>query len=97
MSNFANRIVRVRWTNSESPSFLAGIKVGGFDDVGIVNKITKIISNQHKVNMRSINFDTKDSIFEGNITIYVQDTNHLEDLIKKIKAVNGVISVERMN
>ncbi len=97
MSNFANRIVKVRWTNSESPSFLAGIKVGGFDEVGIVNKITKIISNQHKVNMRSISFDTKDSIFEGNITVFVQDTNHLEDLIKKIKSVDGVISVERMN
>ncbi len=97
MSNFANRIVKVRWTNSESPSFLAGIKVGGFDEVGIVNKITKIISNQHKVNMRSISFDTKDSIFEGNITVFVQDTNHLEDLIKKIKSVDGVINVERMN
>jgi GTP pyrophosphokinase len=97
MSNFAYRIVKARWTNRESIAFLAGISINGFDDVGIVNKITRIISNQLKVNMRSINFDTKDGLFEGSIMVFVQDTNHLDDLMVKLRQIQGVITVERMN
>lgn len=97
MSNYAYRIVKARWTNRESLAFLAGIKVDGFDEVGIVNRITKIISNQLKVNMRSISFETKDGLFEGNIMVYVQDTNHLNDLIAKLKGIPGVINVTRLN
>jgi len=97
MSNYAYRIVKARWTNRESLAFLAGIKINGFDEVGIVNKITKIISNQLKVNMRSISFETKDGLFEGDIMVYVQDTNHLNDLIAKLKGITGVINVSRIN
>lgn len=97
MSNYAYRIVKARWTNRESLAFLAGIKVDGFDEVGIVNRITKIISNQLKVNMRSISFETKDGLFEGNIMVYVQDTNHLNDLMVKLKGIPGVINVTRIN
>ena len=97
MSNYAYRIVKAQWTNRESIAFLAGIKVSGFDEVGIVNKITKIISNQLKVNMRSISFDTSDSLFEGKIMVYVQDTHHLDDLMYKLRQVSGVISVTRMS
>ncbi|MCG9910958.1 MAG: bifunctional (p)ppGpp synthetase/guanosine-3',5'-bis(diphosphate) 3'-pyrophosphohydrolase [Flavobacteriales bacterium] len=97
MSNYAYRIVKARWTNRESLAFLAGIKVNGFDEVGIVNRITKIISNQLKVNMRSISFDTSDGLFEGQIMVYVQDTHHLDDLMYKLRQVPGVITVIRMN
>ncbi len=97
MSNYAYRIVKARWTTRESIAFLAGIKVNGFDEVGIVNRITKIISNQLKVNMRSISFDTSDGLFEGTIMVYVQDTHHLDELMHKLKEVPGVINVLRMN
>jgi GTP pyrophosphokinase len=97
MSNYAYRIVKARWTTRESIAFLAGIKVSGFDEVGIVNRITKIISNQLKVNMRSISFDTSDGLFEGTIMVYVQDTHHLDELMHKLKEVPGVINVSRMN
>jgi guanosine-3',5'-bis(diphosphate) 3'-pyrophosphohydrolase len=97
MSNYAYRIVKAQWTNRESLAFLAGIKVSGFDEVGIVNRITKIISNQLKVNMRSISFDTSDGLFEGQIMVYVQDTHHLDDLMYKLRQVPGVINVIRMN
>ncbi len=97
MSNYAYRIVKARWTTRESIAFLAGIKVSGFDEVGIVNRITKIISNQLKVNMRSISFDTSDGLFEGTIMVYVQDTFHLDELMHKLKEVPGVINVIRMN
>ena len=76
---------------------MAGIKITGTDEVGIVNNITKIISNELNVNMRSISFDTNDGIFEGNIMVFVQDTNHLKELIKKLKKVTGVVNVIRMD
>jgi len=97
MSNFAYRVVKAKWTNQESISFLAGIKVNGTDEVGIVNNITKIISNELNVNMRSISFDTNDGIFEGTIMVFVNDTNHLTELIKKLKKVSGVLTVNRVD
>jgi GTP pyrophosphokinase len=97
MSNFAYRVVKAKWTNQESISFLAGIKVTGTDEVGIVNNITKIISNELNVNMRSISFDTNDGIFEGTIMVFVNDTNHLTDLMKKLKKVSGVLTVNRVD
>jgi GTP pyrophosphokinase len=97
MSNFAYRVVKAKWTNKESISFLAGISVKGTDEVGIVNNITKIISNELNVNMRSISFDTNDGIFEGTIMVFVNDTNHLTDLMKKLKKVSGVLTVTRVD
>lgn len=96
LSNYAYRVVKAKWTGADDLAFLTGIKVNGIDDVGIVNKITKLISAQMKVNMRSIYFDSNDGIFEGRITLFVQDTRHLDELIQKLKKVEGVISVERM-
>jgi GTP pyrophosphokinase len=89
--------VKAKWTGADDLAFLTGIKVNGIDEVGIVNKITKLISNQMKVNMRSIYFDSDDGIFEGRITLFVQDTRHLDELIQKLKKVDGIISVDRMN
>jgi GTP diphosphokinase / guanosine-3',5'-bis(diphosphate) 3'-diphosphatase len=97
MSNFGYRIVKAKWTDQKQISFLAGIKIEGTDDVGIVNNITKIISDQLHVNMRSIGFESNDGIFEGKIMVFVHDTNHLKELIKKIKKVNGVLNVVRMD
>jgi guanosine-3',5'-bis(diphosphate) 3'-pyrophosphohydrolase len=97
MSNYAYRIVKARWTGQEQISFLAGIKVSGIDEVGLVNNITKIISNELSVNMRSLGFDTHDGIFEGTIMLFVHDANHLTDLMKKLKKVNGVLTVSRIN
>lgn len=97
MSNYAYRIVKAKWTDSDKISFLAGIKITGSDAVGIVNNITKIISNELNVNMRSISFDTNGGIFEGTIMVFVNDTNHLTELMKKLKKVNGVLNVMRID
>jgi GTP pyrophosphokinase len=97
LGNHAYRVVKAKWTGADDLAFLTGIKVNGIDEVGIVNKITKLISNQMKVNMRSIYFDSDDGIFEGRITLFVQDTRHLDELIQKLKKVDGIISVDRMN
>jgi GTP pyrophosphokinase len=97
LSNYAYRVVKAKWTGGEKLSFLTGIVVKGIDDVGVVNKITKLISNQMKVNMRSLSFDSNDGVFEGKITLFVQDTSHLQELIGKLKEIPAVISVERID
>ncbi len=97
LSNYAYRVVKAKWMNDELISFLAGVKITGTDELGIVNNITKVISNENNVNMRSINFDTDDGIFEGTIMIYVHDTKHLNHLIENLKKVKGVNSVKRID
>jgi len=97
LSNYAYRIVKAKWTSPELISFLAGMKVSGIDEVGLVNNLTKIISNEHNVNMRSISFDTNDGTFEGTVMVFVHDTNHLTELMKKLRTVNGVLSVTRVD
>ncbi len=97
LSNYAYRVVKAKWTSQELISFLAGIKITGIDEVGLVNNITKIISNELNVNMRSISFDSNDGTFEGTVMVFVHDTNHLTDLMKKLKKVHGVLSVTRMD
>jgi GTP diphosphokinase / guanosine-3',5'-bis(diphosphate) 3'-diphosphatase len=97
LSNYAYRVVKAKWVNDQLISFLAGIKLTGTDELGIVNNITEIISNENNVNMRSINFDTDDGIFEGTVMVYVHDTKHLNHLIENLKKVKGVNRVERID
>jgi GTP pyrophosphokinase len=97
LSNYAYRVVKAKWTSQELISFLAGIKITGIDEVGLVNNITKIISSELNVNMRSISFDTNDGTFEGTVMVFVHDTNHLTELMKKLKKVNGVLTVTRVD
>jgi GTP diphosphokinase / guanosine-3',5'-bis(diphosphate) 3'-diphosphatase len=97
MSNYGYRIVKARWTSQELIAFLAGIKISGIDNVGIVNKITQIISEELNVNMRSIGFESHDGVFEGIIMVYIYDTNHLKNLLSKLKGVEGVKNVERID
>ena len=97
MSNFAYRIVKARWKGKDTVEFLAGIRFSGIDDVGLVNKITTIISHEHNVNMRAISFESHDGIFEGKVMAYVHDTDHLNSLMDKLKRVRGVRIVERVD
>jgi guanosine-3',5'-bis(diphosphate) 3'-pyrophosphohydrolase len=97
LSNYAYRVVKAKWMNEHLISFLAGIKIVGTDELGIVNNITKVISNENNINMRSISFDTDDGIFEGTIMIYVHDTKHLSHLMEKLKKVKGVNNVIRID
>jgi len=95
MSNHGHRVVKAKWTSQQEIAFLAGIKVIGTDRIGLVNDVTKIISSELKVNMRSLTIDTDNGIFEGNIKLYVNDTTHLKKLIKKLQKVSGIESVTR--
>lgn len=97
MSNYGYRIVKAKWTQQKEIAFLTGIKITGFDDVGVINNITKVISGDFKVNMRSITVDSQDGIFKGELMVFVNDTEHLDNLINKLKMVNGIISAHRFD
>lgn len=97
MSNYAYRIVKAKWTSQKEIAFLAGIKINGTDDVGVVNNITKVISNELKVNMRSISIDSNEGLFEGTIMLFVHDTVHLDKLIAKLLKVKGIYSITRID
>ncbi|KAA9338128.1 bifunctional (p)ppGpp synthetase/guanosine-3',5'-bis(diphosphate) 3'-pyrophosphohydrolase [Hymenobacter busanensis] len=97
MSSFGNRVVRAKWTDQLELAFLAGLRIKGSDRVGLVNDVTKIISNSLKVNMRSITIDSDDGMFEGQIMVFVNDTAHLDKLIQRLSKVRGVLSVERFD
>ena len=96
MSNFGYKIVKTKWTSQQEIAFLAGIRIKGADRVGLVNDVTKVISNNLKVNMRSITIDSNDGIFEGTIKVFVHDTQHLDKLIQRLNNVSGVFTVERV-
>lgn len=97
MSNYGYRIVKAKWTGQQQISFLAGVRIRGVDEVGVVNNITKIISSELKVNMRSISIDSNEGLFDGTIMLFVQDTEHLRKLMKKLQSLNGILSVTRID
>jgi GTP pyrophosphokinase len=97
MSNYGYRIIKAKWTSQKEIAFLAGLRITGTDRVGLVSDLTKIISNELKVNMRSITIDTNDGIFEGYIMLFVHDTKHLDILMKKLSKVPGIVNVTRFD
>lgn len=95
MSHFAYRIIRARWASKELTQFEVGIRFTGIDDMGLVNKITSIISSNMHVNMKSISFESNDGIFEGKVRVLVHDTDHLSSLMEKLRNVEEVLTVDR--
>ena len=90
------RIVRARWSGKGTSQYSITLNVIGNDDIGIVNNITSIISKEEKIMMRSINIDSHDGLFEGHLTVMIEDTSRMEALIRKIRTVKGVKSVSRI-
>lgn len=97
MANYGYRVVKAKWNRQKELTFLTGLHIIGIDDVGLINNITKVISNDFKVNMRSITVDTDNGIFDGSIMIFVNDKEHLDNLIKNLLEVKGVTGVTRFD
>lgn len=97
LSNHGNRVVKAKWTSQHEVAFLTGVKIKGTDRVGLINDISKIISDELKVNMSSMSIHTDSGIFEGEIMLYVNDTRHLEQLIQKLQQVEGIVKVNRFD
>ncbi|MBI1315769.1 RelA/SpoT family protein [bacterium] len=94
-SRFASRVMSARWISAEVSEFVAVLRVRGIDTVGLVNKVTQIISNDLNVNIRSINIHGEGGLFEGSITVVVGNKVHLQNIMQEIRKVDGVRSVER--
>lgn len=97
MANYGYRVVKAKWNKQQELSFLTGLRIVGIDDVGLINSLTKVISNDFKVNIRSITIDTDDGIFDGSIKVFVNDKEHLDNLIKNLLAVKGITGVTRFD
>jgi len=94
-SNYAYRIVNAKWIDSSQNEFTAKLQLTGLDDLGLVNKVTQVISNTNNVNISRMSFDSNDGTFEGNILLKVKNTALLKKMIKQLQNINGVDKVIR--
>jgi len=97
LANHGNRVIKAKWTSQHEVAFLTGLKIVGTDRVGLINDVSKIISEELKVNMSSLSFNSEHGIFNGEIMLYVNDTRHLDLLIGKLEKVEGVVKVARFD
>ena len=93
---FGYRIVKARWSGKGASHYSITLRIIGNDDIGIVSNITSIISNDERIVMRSINIDSNDGLFSGNLVVFLEDVSKLNGLIKKLKGVKGVKQVIRV-
>jgi guanosine-3',5'-bis(diphosphate) 3'-pyrophosphohydrolase len=94
-SNYGYRIMPAKWIDSTQSDFRAELNITGIDTIGLVNEVTKVISNNLNINMKSVHFDSNDGIFSGNIIVVVKNKNILNNLVEKIKNINGIDKVTR--
>lgn len=96
-SRFAYRIIPARWSGKSGSTYTIVLRVVGADDIGIVTNLTSIISKEQGTNLRSISIESNDGLFQGNLSVTLQDTNTLDSLMKKLRTVRGVKSISRIS
>jgi len=96
LANYGHRVVKTKWAKNKEISFLSGVRIIGMDDVGVIQKITNVISGELKMNMRSLSIDSKDGVFEGTIMVYVHDRDELDVLSQRLASLDGINKVERL-
>lgn len=96
LSHYGHRVVKTKWAKNKEISFLSGVRITGLDDVGVIKKITNIISDALNMNMRSISIDSHEGIFEGTIMVYVHDREEFDHLCNQLASLEGIITVERI-
>ena len=97
LSKYAYRIIKAKWYSESGIQLITSLSIDGTDRVGVIDDITKIISSQLRVNMKSINVDLNEGIFDGKIDLFVSDTLQLSKLIKKLQNVPNVNNVVRLD
>jgi len=95
LANYGHRIVKTKWAKNKEISFLTGIRIVGLDDVGIVSKITSLISSDLKINISALTIEASDGLFEGNIKVFVHDKEELDNLVNSLKKIDGIEAVDR--
>jgi guanosine-3',5'-bis(diphosphate) 3'-pyrophosphohydrolase len=95
LANYGHRVVKTKWAKNQEISFLTGLKIIGLDDVGVINKITNVISGDLKINISGLSIDSREGLFEGTIKVFVHDKEELEVLVERLKSLNGIQTVDR--
>ena len=95
MANYGHRVVKTKWAKNKEISFLTGLKIIGLDDVGVIHKITNLISGELKFNISAMTIEAKDGIFEGNVKIFVHDKEELDELVNRLISMSGIERVDR--
>ena len=97
LSNYGHRIVKTKWAKNKEISFLTGLRIIGMDDVGIINKITNIISGDLRINIAALTIESTEGLFDGSIKLYVHDKEELDELVKRLMNLKGIHSVDRFD
>ena len=98
ISKYGYRVVNARWTNSDGNAhYQADVRIVGLDDIGLVSRISDLLSRDLKVSMRSISIDANDGMFEGRLSLFVKDNAHLDNLLIRLKKVKGVLNATRLS
>jgi GTP diphosphokinase / guanosine-3',5'-bis(diphosphate) 3'-diphosphatase len=97
MSNYGHRVVKTKWAKNKEISFLTGLRITGIDDVGVIHKITNLISGELRINISAITVEAQEGVFHGNIRLYVHDKEELEHLVNSLKQLPGIHAVERFD
>jgi GTP diphosphokinase / guanosine-3',5'-bis(diphosphate) 3'-diphosphatase len=95
LANYGHRVVKTKWAKNKEISFLTGLKIIGLDDVGVIHKITNLISGELKFNISAMTIEAKEGIFEGNVKIFVHDKDELDQLVNSLTALPGIERVDR--
>jgi GTP pyrophosphokinase len=95
LANYGHRVVKTKWAKNKEISFLTGLKIIGLDDVGVIHKITNLISGELKVNISAMTIEAKDGIFEGNVKVFVHDKEELDNLVNELLSLPGIERVDR--
>jgi GTP pyrophosphokinase len=96
VAKYGDRVIKVAWANTKGEEFEVHINIEGTDRVGLTRDVTKAISTQLKVNMTSVHFETNHSVFTGNLGLSVKDKEEVDNIVKVLKSVDGVIKVSRI-
>ncbi len=95
LANYGHRVVKTKWAKNKEISFLTGLKIIGLDDVGVIHKITNLISGELKFNISAMTIEAREGIFEGNVKIFVHDKEELDELVNRLIALPGIERVDR--
>ena len=95
LANYGHRVVKTKWAKNKEISFLTGLKIVGLDDVGVIHKITNLISGELKVNISAMTIEANDGIFEGNVKVFVHDKEELDNLVNQLLSLPGIERVDR--
>lgn len=97
LANYGHRVVKTKWAKNKEISFLTGLKIIGLDDVGVINKITNVISGDLRINISGLTIESKEGLFQGTIKVFVHDKEELEELVSRLKTLQGIQTVDRFD